>query len=108
MGVVSRRGMIVARVVASALSDLSAAAEPAVVVRPLVGVEGCRTAGVAPRSRRAPQNQPEASLGLGRSSGVRRVGPGVADDAAQASLGHTGHDPALASPPNRQKVDSTP
>jgi hypothetical protein len=54
--VVSRRGMIVTRVVASALSDLSAAAEPAVVVQPLVGVEGRRTAGVAPQSRRATQS----------------------------------------------------
>jgi hypothetical protein len=38
----TRQGMIASRVVASALSDLSATAEPAGVARPLVGVEGHR------------------------------------------------------------------
>ena len=47
----------------------------------------------------------EASLGLGGSRGVRRAGLGVADDAAQASLGHAGHDLGLASSRGRQKDD---
>jgi hypothetical protein len=38
IGVLGRLGMIVCRVVASALSDLSPASEPAVVAGPLVGV----------------------------------------------------------------------
>lgn len=44
----------------------------------------------------------------GRSSGVRRAGPEIAADAAGASLGHAGHDPALASTPGRQEVDISP
>ena len=43
IGVPGRRGMIVCRVVASAVFDLPAAAEPIVVARPLVGVQGRRT-----------------------------------------------------------------
>lgn len=42
------QGMIVSRVVASALSDLSALLKPAGIARPLVGVEGHRAPGVAP------------------------------------------------------------
>ncbi|MGB8198996.1 MAG: hypothetical protein WCF33_04745 [Pseudonocardiaceae bacterium] len=40
VGVLGRQGMIVSRVVASPLFDLPGAAEPAVVTRPLVGVQG--------------------------------------------------------------------
>ena len=50
----------------------------------------------------------EASLGLGGSRGVRRAGLGVADDAAQASRGHAGHDLALASSLGCQQVDLSP
>ena len=95
--------MIVRRVVASTLPDLPPAAEPAVVARPLVGIQGHRAPGAAPRSRRATQSEPETAPGLGGSSGVRRAGPGSAYDAAGTSLGHAGHDPALASPPGCQK-----
>src|SRR5918911_477907 len=62
MGVVSRRGMIVTRVVASALSDLCAAAEPAGVVRSLVGVEGRRTAGVVTNSPCSRKTNPQPRL----------------------------------------------
>jgi hypothetical protein len=85
-----RQGMIVRRVVAPALHDLPPAAEPAVVTRPLVGIQGHRAPSAAPRSHRATQSQPETPPGLDRSNGVRRAAPGSAHDAAQASLGHTG------------------
>jgi hypothetical protein len=39
---------------------------------------------------------PKPRLGWARSSGVCRAGRGPAHDAAQASLGHARHDPALA------------
>src|SRR5947209_4641934 len=98
-------GMIVCRVVASALPCLLLAAEPAGVARSLVGVQGHRAADAAPRSRRAAQSQPDAAPGLGGSRGLRRPGPQVAADAAGSSLGHAEHDPALASSPGRQEVD---
>jgi hypothetical protein len=95
--------MIVRRVVTSAVFDLPAAAESIVVAWPLVGIQGCRTPGAASRSRRAAQSQPDTAPGLGGSSGVRRAGPEVASDAAETSLGHAGHDPALASSAGREK-----
>jgi hypothetical protein len=70
--VASRRGMIVDRVVASALPGLCAAAEPA-VVRPLVDVQGRRAPGTAPRSCRLAESESEASDGLGGSSDPRRA-----------------------------------
>jgi hypothetical protein len=105
IGVLGRRGMIVSRVVAPPLLDFSAAAEPAVAAWPFAGVQGCRTSGVASRSRRVAQSQPETPAGLGESSGIRRAGLGSAQDAAGASLGHAGHDPALAPSPDRQEMD---
>src|SRR5947209_10677203 len=74
--------MIVCRVGASALPDLPPASEPAVIARPLVGVQRRRTSGAASRSRRAAQSQPQAPHGLGGSSGLRRARPGSAHDAA--------------------------
>jgi hypothetical protein len=56
----------------------------------------------------AAQSQPDTALGLGGSSGVRRARPSPAHDAAGASLGHAGHDPALTSSPGRQEVDISP
>jgi len=50
----------------------------------------------------------EASFGLGGSRGVRRAGRGLGDDAAQASLGHAGHDLGLASSLGCQEVDLSP
>jgi hypothetical protein len=105
IGVLGRWGMIVSRVVASALSDLPEAVEPAVAARSLVGVQGRRTPGAAPRSHCAAQGQPEAPPGLGGSSGVRRARPLSTYDVAGASIGHTGHDLALASSLGRQEVD---
>src|ERR1700712_1021602 len=78
--VLGRLSMIVCRVGASALLDLPAASEPAVIARPLVGVLGRRTTGAASRSRRVAQSQPHASDGLGGSSGVRRARPSSAPD----------------------------
>jgi hypothetical protein len=103
--VASCRGMIVARVVASALPGFSAAAEPAVFVRSLVEVQGRRAPGTAPRSCRLAESESKASYGLGGSSDPRRARPQVAPDAAGASRGHTGHHPALASSPGRQEMD---
>jgi hypothetical protein len=100
--------MIVDRVVASASFGLSAAAEPAVVARPFVGIQRRRTPRVTSRSHRAAQSQPDTALGLGGSSGVRRTGPEIVAEAAGASLGHAGHDPAMASSPGRQEVDISP
>jgi transposase len=82
--------MIVDRVVASASFGLSAAAEPAVVARPFVGIQGRRTPRVTSRSHRAAQSQSDTALGLGGSSGVRRTGPEIVAEAAGASLGHAG------------------
>jgi hypothetical protein len=79
-----------------------------VVAQPLVGIQGRRTPGAAPRSRRAAQSQPEASPGLGGSNHVRRAGPEVAADAAGASLGHSRHGAALASSPCHQEMDISP
>ena len=58
----SWQGMIVRRVVASALHDLPSAAEPAVVARPLVGIQGHRAPGAAPRSHRASRANPKPRL----------------------------------------------
>jgi hypothetical protein len=82
IGVPGRQGMIVGRVVASALLGLPSAAESAVVARPFVGIQGRRAPGATSRSRRAAQSQPDTALGLGGSSGVRRAGPEIAADAA--------------------------
>jgi putative transposase len=38
-------------------------------------------------------------------SGLRRARPEAATNAAEASPGHAGHDPALASSPGRQEMD---
>jgi hypothetical protein len=97
--------MIVGCVVASALLGFPAAADPAVVARPPVGLPGHRTPGATSRSRRVAQSHPDTAPGLGGSSGVRRAGPEIAADAAEASLGHAGHDPALASSPGDQEMD---
>src|SRR2546423_7373148 len=48
---------------------------------------------------------PQTPDGLGGSSGVRRARPSFAQDPADASIGHAGHDPALASSASGQKVD---
>jgi Transposase IS66 family len=108
IGGLGRRGMIVSCVVASALPNLAPGAEPAVVARAFLGVSGRRTPSVAPRGRRVAQGQPDTASGLGRPSGVRRARPGAAHDAAGASLGHAGHDPALASAPGSQEMDVSP
>jgi hypothetical protein len=76
------QGMIVRRVVASALLDLPPAFEPAVVARPVVGVQRRRTTGAASRSRCIAQSQPEAPSGLGGSSGLRCASPGHAKEAS--------------------------
>jgi hypothetical protein len=45
---------------------------------------------------------------LGRPRGTRRASPKVAAVAAGSSIGHTGHDRALASSPGYQQVDLFP
>jgi hypothetical protein len=47
---------------------------------------------------------PKPCLGLGGSSGVRRVDPIAAQGAAGVPV-HAGHDPALASLPSGEEVD---
>jgi Transposase len=105
IGAPGREGMIVSRDLAPALPDLPPTCEPVVVARPLVGVQAHRTPGAASRSRRAAQNQPEAPPGLGGPSGVRRARPEAAADTVDTSIGHAGHDPALASSPGLHEVD---
>src|SRR5437763_10245594 len=48
---------------------------------------------------------PRPRMDLGGSSDPRRARLQVAADAAGASLGHTGHNPALASSPGHQEMD---
>ena len=79
--------------------------ELADAARPRIVVQGHRAPRPAPRGRRTPQNQPEASPGLGRPSPVRRADPTPARGAARASPGHPGHGPAVAPPPGDQEVD---
>jgi hypothetical protein len=57
---------------------------------------------------RAAQDQPEAPPGVGRPRGTRRASPKVAAVAAGSSIGHAGHDLALASSPGYQQVDLSP
>jgi hypothetical protein len=102
---VGSQGMIASRVLASVLPDLPAVGGSAGVAHPLVSVERHRTLDAASRSRRAAQSHSDTTPGLGGSSGARRARPEAAADAAQASVGHAGHDPTLASSPDRQEVD---
>ena len=50
-------------------------------------------------------HQPTTAHGLGGPGRVRRPRPAVAPSTALPSPGHPEHDPPLASPPRRQKMD---
>jgi hypothetical protein len=98
ISVLGRLGMIVSRVLASALPDLPPAGEPAVVAWPLIGVQGRRTPGAAPRSRRAAQSQAPSPAWTGRiepcsprsSGGCHRYRGGTAWSRRARSCAGTG------------------
>jgi hypothetical protein len=60
------------------------------------GVEGRRTAGAAPRGRRAAAAVPPAEAGLGGPGSARRPGPPAPQGGADGSAGHAGHAAGLA------------
>src|SRR5215213_9590089 len=93
------------RVATPALSDLQPATELADTAPPRTVIQGHRAPRPPPRGRRTPQNQPQAPPRLGRPSTARCTRPPPARGVAPASPGHTGHGPALASPPGHQEVD---
>jgi hypothetical protein len=92
-------------VATSRLPDLRPAHPLAVAARPYIVVQRHRAARPAPRGRCTPQNQPQASPGLGRPSRARRADPAPPRDAARSSPDHPGHGPAVAPPAGGQKVD---
>jgi hypothetical protein len=93
------------RVATPALPDLQPATELADTAPPRAVVQGHRAPRPAPRGRRTPQNQPQASPRLGRPSTARRTHPTHARGAARTSPGHPGHGAAMAPPSSDQEVD---
>src|SRR4051812_33746597 len=93
------------RVATVALPDLQPATELADTDPPRIVVQGRRAPRPPPRGRRTPQNQPEASPGLGRPRILRRPDPTTAHGAARASPGHPGHRPTVAPSAGDQEVD---
>jgi DDE superfamily endonuclease len=79
------------RVVAPCLPDLQPTPQLADTAWPRIIVQGRRAACPAPRSRRTPQNQPEAPPGLGRPNRVRHADPTPTHEPAWSSPGHPDH-----------------
>jgi hypothetical protein len=71
----------------------------------LGGVEGRRTAGAAPRGRRAAAEEPQAEAELGRSGGTRRPGQAAPRAGANEPAGDTRHSAGLASAAGPLAVD---
>ena len=107
-GVLGRQGMIAGRVVAAALPDLPEALNLLVLVSRSSASKDVELLVLRHEVALLRRANSEASLGLGGSRGVRRAGRGLADDAAQASRGHAGHDLALASSRGGQQVGLAP
>ncbi len=100
--------MMAIRVRAPVLSPLRPALRLAGPARPVIGLQGRRTARAAPRGRRAAADQSAAPAGLGRPGGPRRADPAAAATASDAPAGHSRHRPAVAPPPCRPQVDLSP
>ncbi len=96
---------MIIRVPAPALSRLRPALRLVGPARPLVGLQGRRTARTAARGRRAAPRQSPASPGLGRPRGPCRADPAPAGETADAPAGHPRGRPALAPPPGYPEVD---
>src|SRR5712691_5866238 len=95
---------MVIRVRAPALSRLRPALWLAGPARPVIVIQGRRTARAAPRGRRATPRQSPAPVRLGRPRGPRGAHSAPAGKAVGAPAGHPGHRPALA-PHGRPQVD---
>src|SRR5690349_2868482 len=67
--------------------------------------QGRRAPRAAPRGRRAPPHPPTTPPGLGGPGRVGRARAAVAPSTAVPPRGHSGHDPALASPPRAPTMD---
>ncbi len=101
-------GMLSTRVGPIAISRVRASRELAGAAWALVGGEGRRDPGVAPRGRRASPHPPSAATGLGGPGGVRRADPAAARRAAPGSARHAGHGTALASAAGAVEVAADP
>ena len=73
--------------------------------RPVIGLQGRRTARAAARGRRPAPRQSPAPARLGRPRGPRRAHRAPAGKAAGAPAGHPRHRPALAPPPDHPQAD---
>ena len=98
-------GMMMARVPASALSDLQPGLRLAGPARPLIGVEERGTAGAAARGRRAAPRHSAAPAGLGRPRSPRRPDPAPAGKAAITPAGHPRNCAPVAPPPGHPEMD---
>ena len=87
------------RVASPPLPDLRPTAQLAFTTRSGIVLQGHGAPRPAARGRRTPQNQPEASPGLGRPSAIRRADPTPPRTAARSPPDHSGHGLAVASPP---------
>jgi hypothetical protein len=97
--------MIARRVPTPDLPDLHPASQLAVALRSFIGSQGRGVARLAPRDRRASQNDPDTAAGLGRPDNLIRTHPTAAPHTPPTPPGYTKHHPALAPSPGRQKVD---
>ena len=83
-------GIMIIRVLASALSHLRPALRLAGPARPVIGLQGRGVARAAPRGRRAAPRTSAAPAGLGRPRDPHRADPTPAGTAANAPAGHPG------------------
>jgi len=97
--------MIARRVPTPDLPDLHPASQLAVAPCSFIGSQGRGVARLAPRGRRASQNDPETAAGLGRPDNPVRTHPTAAPDTPPPPPGYTKHHLALAPSPGCQKVD---
>src|SRR5437868_6167223 len=81
---------MIIRVPPPALSHLRPALRLAAPARPVIRLQGRRTAGAAARGRRTAPRQSPSPAGLGRPRGPHRTHPAPASKATDAPAGHPG------------------